>query len=165
MIVSLIVAMDEQRGIGKNDDLPWHLPSDLQRFKRLTIGHYLVVGRKTYETIGKPLPGRKMVVVTHQLDYRAPGCQVVQSIDEALNVARDDDESEVFIIGGGDIFEQSVDIADKIYVTTVHADVHADVKFPYFNPDEWMVVGTDPLLHDNRDEYLSDFRILVRKKP
>jgi dihydrofolate reductase len=163
VIVSLIVAMDETRGIGKHNRIPWHLPSDLKRFKKLTMGHHLVMGRITYETIGKPLTGRKMVVISHQKDYAAPGCQVVQSISQALRVAEDNHENEVFIIGGGEIFTQSVEIADKIYLTTVHAEVDADVKIPIIDYTQWEMIYREMMLQNDQDEYPSDFKIYVRK--
>jgi dihydrofolate reductase len=163
VIVSLIVAMDETRGIGKHNRLPWHLPSDLKRFKKLTMGHHLVMGRKTYETIRKPLPGRKMIVISHQPDYVAPGCQVVQSISQALRVVEDYHETEVFIIGGGEIFTQSVGIADKIYLTAIHADVDADVKFPIIDYTQWEMIYREVIPQDESDEYRSDFMIYARK--
>ncbi len=164
MIVSLIVAMDQQGGIGKNNRLPWHLPSDLKRFKNLTMGHFLVMGRKTYETIGKPLPGRKMVVITHQEDYIAPGCAVVHSLREALELAESNQESEVFIIGGGEVFPQAIEHANKIYLTTVHTVVNADVHIEKLDPTKWSVVSAETTPENAQDEYLSDFSILSRKK-
>lgn len=163
MIVSLIVAMDERGGIGKNNRLPWHLPSDLKRFKNLTMGHHLVMGRKTYETIGKPLPGRVMIVVTHQKDYFLEGCMVARSLRDAIKLAKDDHESEVFIIGGGEIFQQAIDLADKLYLTTVHVNVDADVSFPKINLIQWEQIKIDNIAQNNKDEYESDYKILVKK--
>ncbi len=163
MIVSLIVAMDEKGGIGKNDRLPWHLRSDLQRFKKLTVGHHVIMGRKTYEAIGKPLPGRRMVVITHQSEYNAEGCQVVHSIGEALYLASSSQESEVFIIGGGEIFPQAIDLADKVYLTIVHTDAHADVFIPKLNPNHWSEIYTESTPQNAHDDYPSDFMILIRK--
>src|SRR4030066_2251502 len=119
MIVSLIVAMDEKGGIGKQNQLPWHLPSDLKRFKSLTMGHHIVMGRKTYETIGKPLPGRTMVIITRRKAYHPTGCIVVNSILEATRFAETNHEDELFIIGGGEIFKKAIGLAKKIYLTTV----------------------------------------------
>lgn len=163
MIVSLIVAMDERGGIGKNNRLPWHLPSDLKRFKNLTMGHHLVMGRKTYETIGKPLPGRVMIVVTHQKDYFLEGCMVARSLRDAIKLAKDDHESEVFIIGGGEIFQQAIDLADKLYLTTVHVNVDADVSFPKIDLIQWEQIKIDNIAQNNKDEYESDYKILVKK--
>ena len=162
MIVSLIVAMDENGGIGKNNQLPWHLPTDLKRFKNLTMGHHLVMGRKTYETIGKPLPGRVMIVITHQKGYSPKGCRVVHSLDNAIKLAEDNHETEVFIIGGGEIFRQAIGRADKIYLTTVHVIIDVDVSFPDIPPNQWKIIETEALPIDNKDEYASDFKILIR---
>ena len=163
MIVSLIVAMDESGGIGKDNQLPWHLPSDLKRFKNLTMGHHLVMGRKTYETIGKPLPGRVMIVVTHQKEYFPEGCRVVNSLRDAIMLAEDEHETEVFIIGGGEIFHQAIGRADKIYITTVHINAHADVSFPKIDPNQWQLIESNALPQNDKDIYESDFKILIRK--
>jgi dihydrofolate reductase len=163
MIVSLIVAMDEKGGIGKNNRLPWHLPSDLKRFKNLTMGHHLVMGRKTYETIGKPLPGRMMIVVTRKEGYFLKDCIVVNSVEEALHLAENNRETEVFIIGGGEIFQQAIDLADKIYLTTVYANVDADVLFPKIDRIHWELTESDISSQNDKDEYKSDFKVLIRK--
>jgi dihydrofolate reductase len=163
LIISLIVAMDKNRGIGKNNKIPWHLPSDLKRFKRLTMGHYLMMGRKTYETIGKPLPGRVMLIVTRQKGYRAEGCIVVNSIQQAIKEAEDQHEDELFVIGGGEIFRQVFDIAEKIYLTNVHAEIDASVHFPEIDPGAWeLFTKHDPEQLEN-DQYASDFQVLIRK--
>jgi dihydrofolate reductase len=152
--------MDERGGIGKGDRLPWHLPSDLKRFKQLTMGHHIVMGRKTYETIGRLLPGRVMIVVTHQNDYIAGGCVVINSLSAAIDLAEADHERELFIIGGGEIFRQAIDLADKIYLTTVHTVVDADVFFPKFELGEWEILKSDKITQNESDEYSSDFKIL-----
>ena len=156
--------MDEKSGIGKNNQLPWHLPSDLKRFKQLTMGHFIVMGRRTFATIGRTLPGRKMVVITHQKDYAASGCIVVHSLADALQVAEADHESEVFIIGGGEIFSQAIDQADKIYLTKVHTDAHADVKFPDLDFTQWNNLAEGLQSSTERDDYPSEFMILFRKR-
>lgn len=163
MIVSLIVAMDETGGIGKNNQLPWHLASDLKRFKNLTMGHHIVMGRITYETIGKPLPGRIMVVVTHQKDYFPKGCIVVNSLGDAIKLADVNHETEVFIIGGGDIFQQAIDLADKVYLTNVHVNANADVSFPKIDPELWEPIKVENIAKIDKDDFESDFMILVRK--
>ena len=141
MIVSLIVAMDERGGIGLRGQVPWHLPSDLRRFKALTMGHHLIMGRKTYEPIGKPLPGRTMIVVTRSKDYQAPGCLIASSLTEALKLAEQSGEEEAFIGGGGAIYAQSLAMAERIYLTQVHTVVGADVYFPDWEKAEWSVVS------------------------
>ncbi len=163
MIVSLIAAMDEKGGIGKQNQLPWHLPSDLKRFKKITMGHHIVMGRKTYETIGKPLPGRSMIVVSHQKNYSAIGCLVVNSLAAAIELAYDMHENELFVIGGGEIFHQAINQADKIYLTTIHTDVNADVFFPNYDLSQWVLVNEENGINDAVDEFSSDFKIFTRK--
>lgn len=163
MIASLIVAMDEKGGIGKGNRLPWYLPSDLKRFKKLTMGHHLVMGRKTYETIGKSLPGRVMIVVTHQKDYFPKDCMIVNSLEAAIKLAQDNHESEVFIIGGGQIFHQAIGLADRIYLTTIHTDVDADVLFPKIDLNQWELTESEGSSQYEKDDYESDFKILKRK--
>ena len=162
MIISLIVAVDQKGGIGKNNQLPWHLSSDLKRFKSITMGHHLVMGRKTYETIGKPLPGRTMIVVTKNPSYHPEGCVIANSIEQALKMAEENNEDEVFIIGGGEIFTQSIDIANKIYLTNVHAVTNADVFFPKIKDPSWKISWSEEINKDINDEYGSDYIIMVR---
>ncbi len=162
MIISLIVALDEKGGIGKDNGLPWRLNSDLKRFKSITMGHHLIMGRKTYETIGKPLPGRTMIIVTHNPNYHPNGCIIVKSIEEALSVAEKNNEIEVFIIGGGDIFRQFIDMADKIYLTNIHTVVNADTFFPEIEASSWNTVWCEGTIRSEKDEYDTDFKILLR---
>jgi dihydrofolate reductase len=163
VIISLIVAMDEKGGIGKNNQLPWHISSDLKRFKKITNGHHIVMGRKTYQTIGKPLPGRVMIVITRQKDFQPEGCLVVNTLDAAIKLAEEENETELFIIGGGEIFSQSIDKADKIYMTIVHTDVAGDIFFPKIEPSIWQLIYNESFHQDLNDEYTTDFHILVRK--
>ena len=136
--ISLIVAMAANRVIGRDNTLPWRLPEDLRRFKRLTMGHTLVMGRKTWESIGRPLPGRDIVVVTRQEGYEVPpGVSVVRSVDEALEAARGD---EVFIGGGEEIFRQTIDRADRLYLTRIDKDFPGDTFFPEFDPERFQLV-------------------------
>lgn len=162
MIVSLIAAMDEKGGIGKNKKLPWHLNSDLQRFKKLTMGHYLIMGRKTFEAIGKPLPGRKMIVVTRNKKYYIEGTVLFHSIGEAISYAKKNNEDEVFIIGGGEIFSQCIDLADRIYLTIVHVDSDADVFFTISDKNRWKITWSDESVKSEKDDYMMDFKILTR---
>lgn len=164
MIVSIIVATDENGGIGRNNRLPWHLPSDLHRFKKITMGHHIVMGRKTYETIGIPLSGRVMVVVTRNIKFKCDYCLVVNTIESAIQLAANNNESEVFIIGGGDIFSQSINLAEKIYLTTVHTKLDADVFFPKINYAEYKLIHNENIDFYPGDEHTSDFKIFVRKK-
>ena len=163
MIISLIVAMDEKRGIGKAGKLPWRLSSDLKRFRELTMGHHLIVGRKTFESIGKPLPGRQMIVVTRDARFKPEGCLVTGSIHDALNLARDRGEPEVFVIGGAEIYEQTLDLAHRLYLTQVHAAVDADVFFPEIRPEEWTENQRLDQPADEKNQYAFTFTVLDRK--
>lgn len=153
MIVSLIVAMDRSRGIGKENQIPWHLSDDLKRFKQLTMGHHLIMGRKTYESIGKNLPGRVTIVITRDLNYEVEGALVVHSLKEALNLASDRGENEAFIIGGGQIYELALDLADRIYLTQVQTQAQCDVFFPEFCPSFWNVTEIASHEADEKNEY------------
>jgi dihydrofolate reductase len=155
--------MDEMGGIGKDNRLPWHLSSDLKRFKQLTMGHHLVMGRKTYETIGHPLPGRTTIVITRNQQYPAEGYLVATSLDEALDLVRENGETEAFIAGGGEIFTLALPLADRIYLTRVHAQVQADVFFPPFSPEGWRQIESIEQLSDEKNDYPSTFIIFVKK--
>jgi dihydrofolate reductase len=155
--------MDEKGGIGKNNRLPWHISSDLKRFKEITINHHIAMGRKTFQTIGKPLPGRMMIVISRQKDFQPEGSLVVNSLDAAIKFAKVKKETELFIIGGGEIFSQSIGIADKIYLTTVHTDIDGDIFFPNIDMSKWQVVFSESIHREMNDDYNSDFQILVRK--
>ena len=163
MIISLIVAMDEKRGIGVEGRLPWYLPADLKRFKKLTMGHHLIMGRKTYESIGSPLPGRTMIIVTHNPNYQPDGCLVARSLETAIEFARMGLEDEVFIIGGADLFEQAIEISDRIYLTQVHATLPADVYFPEYSVDDWNELETIHYPADDNNRYSFSFNIVERK--
>jgi len=134
--VSLIVAMAKNRVIGVNNTLPWHLPADLKHFKSLTMGHHIVMGRRTYESIGKPLPGRTSVVVTRNAGYSAPGVIAVNSLEAAISACGDD--NEIFVIGGAELYLQAITLADRIYLTEIGANIRGDVYFPEFKRDEWL---------------------------
>ncbi len=162
MIISLIAAMDEKWGIGVDGHLPWHLPADLKRFKSLTMGHHLIMGRKTYESIGRPLPGRTTIIVTRNPIYQPEGCLVAHSLETALEFARLDQEDEVFIIGGGEIFNQAIDIADRIYLTRVHTSLPADVHFPDISIEDWSISVSEHHPTDDTNQYPITFEILER---
>jgi dihydrofolate reductase len=162
MIVSIIVAMDENRGIGYQNRLPWDLPDDLKRFKRLTMGHSIIMGRKTFESIGKPLPGRTNIVVTRNPQYQPHGCRVAHSFKEALTISQDIEDEEVFIIGGAGLFRQALDIADRIYLTQIHAQVQADVFFPQYDQSNWQEITSSFRPADDANQFGSTFQQLVR---
>ncbi len=138
MRLSAIVAMAANRVIGANNQLPWRLPADLARFKRLTMGHTLLVGRKTYESIGRPLPGRTFVVVTRQRDYAPAGVKVAHTVDQALALAQGDDE--VFVAGGAEIYAQTMDRLNRLYLTRIERDFAGDTYFPEVDLSGWALV-------------------------
>ena len=157
MTISIIVAMTADRVIGRDNTLPWRLPADLRRFKRLTLGHHLVVGRKTWESIGRPLPGRKMVVITRQRNFRADGVEVVHSVDDALAVARKNGEDEVFIAGGEDIYRQTLARAHRLYLTRVHATLEGDAFFPEYDAAAWTEVEREDRAADEKTPHAFSF--------
>lgn len=163
MIVSLIVAMDEKRGIGKAGKLPWRLSSDLKRFRELTMGHHMIVGRKTFDSIGT-LPGRQTIVVTRNRIFRPAGCIVAGSVPEAVALARKRGETEVFIIGGAEIYSQALDVADRVYLTQVHAEADADTFFPDLKLNEWIEKQATYQPADDKNQYAFTFKVLEREK-
>ena len=163
MIISIIVAMDRNRGIGIENRLPWRLSADLKRFRELTMGHHLIVGRKTYESIGKPLPGRQMIVVTRDPDYRAEGCSIAHSLDESIDIAAARGENEVFICGGAEIYREALARAGTLYLTQVDAEVDADTFFPEMDWTQW--IEKERISHgaDDKNQYSFIFKILNRQ--
>lgn len=153
-MVTIVVAMGEKNEIGSNNQLLWHLPKDLKHFKDLTSGHPVIMGRKTYESIGKPLPNRTNIVISRQKDWFEEGILIVGSIKEAVKFAKKIDE-EVFIIGGGNIYEQTMDITDKLEVTLVKADLEADTFFPKIDDKIWM--KTQEVCHEKDEKNPYDF--------
>ncbi|MFQ5930282.1 MAG: dihydrofolate reductase, partial [Acidobacteriota bacterium] len=137
MRLSIIAAVSANQVIGHNNRLPWRLPADLKRFKSLTMGHHLLVGRKTFESIGRPLPGRTTVVITHRNDYAPKGVLVAHSLNEAVKMASGDDE--VFIAGGAQIYRQTLARADRLYLTLIHEDFEGDAYFPQFDESDWLL--------------------------
>lgn len=160
MIISIIVAMDKKGVIGHKGDLPWRLSADLKHFKAITMGKPLIMGRKTYESIGRPLPGRKNIVVTHSQAFTATGCTVVHSLEEAFQVAGEVDE--VMIMGGSGIYDQSLARAERLYLTEVHADVEGDVYFPDFDKNVWKELEREEHNADEKNEFDYSFVVLER---
>ena len=154
--------MARNRVIGRNNALPWRLPADLAHFKRVTMGHPVVMGRRTYQSIGKALPGRKNIVVTRNRDFNAPGCTVVPSLEAAWKAAGDVDE--VCVIGGTSLFEESLPLADVIHLTEVEADVEGDTYFPQFDRGEWRETEIARQRADERHAYPLRILRLDRKK-
>jgi dihydrofolate reductase len=161
MTISIIVAVDRQRGIGKDGDLPWRLPADLKHFKRTTMGHPIVMGRKTHESIGKALPSRTNIVATRQHDYTAEGCVIVDSFENAIAAAQADDD-EVMIVGGASIYEAALPHTDRIYLTVVDGDFDTDTFFPALEPNTWTVVDEESHEADEKNAHPYTFYTLER---
>ncbi len=161
MRISLIAALARNRVIGCSNQLPWRLSADLQHFKALTMGKPVVMGRKTYESIGEPLPGRTNIVVTRDSNYSAEGCHVVHSIDEALLAAESSDE--VMIMGGANLYSQLLPRADRLYLTEVQAEVAGDAWFPELVDTQWQELGRESHLADEKNEFDYDFVVLARQ--
>ncbi|HYC45759.1 MAG TPA: dihydrofolate reductase [Burkholderiales bacterium] len=161
--ISLLVAMAKNRAIGKDNRIPWHLPNELKLFKNLTMGHHIVMGRKTYESIGRLLPGRTTVIVTHQRGYQVPGAIVAHSVKEALEACRGDDE--IFVIGGAEIFRETLPIADRIYLTIVDAEPAGDTFMPEFETSDWREVASQQFTPDEKHAHAFRFTVLDRVQP
>ncbi len=159
-MISIIAALAENRVIGVNNTLPWRLPNDLKHFRRLTTGHAIVMGRKNYESIGKPLPERTNIVVTRNRDYRASGCLIAHSLDDALALAKND--PEIFVIGGAEIYREALPRTDKLYLTQVHAAVDGDTFFPEINPAGWKETARERHAADEKHAYAYSFVVLER---
>jgi dihydrofolate reductase len=163
MKISLIVAMDENRGIGSENKLPWRLPKDLKRFRNLTLGHHVIMGRKTYESIGRPLQCRGNIILTYNQSYQAEGCIIVHTPDEALFLAETYEDDEVFIIGGAEIYSIFLPKADRLYLTIVNAKVNVDTYFPPIDMDDWVEIYCEIITQGNGDEFPTTFKILDRR--
>ena len=163
MIISILVAMDEKRGIGKAGRLPWRLSSDMKRFRELTMGHHIIVGRKTFESIGKPLPGRQTIVVTRNENFRPVECLIVSSVEDALALAEERGESEAFICGGAQIYARSLGLADRMHLTLVHTDSDADTFFPEWDIAEWVELESEDHADDEKNQYAFTFKVLAKK--
>lgn len=161
-MISLIVAMDQNRVIGKNNKLPWHLPADLQYFKKVTMGHPIVMGRKTFESIGRVLPGRENVIVTRNQEFKAEGCVVLHDIAQ-IKMFADNHEEEVFVIGGAEIFKEILPFTDRLYITEIHEIFEGDTFFPEIDENEWDEISTNPGNIDEKNRFAHDFIILQKK--
>ena len=160
-MVILIAAAAKNNALGKNNDLIWHLPDDFKRFKAITSGHYIIMGRKTFESFPKPLPNRTHVVITRQKGYQPEGCIVVDSIEKALAISPKNEN--VFIIGGGEIYTLGLPFAQKIELTRVHNDFEADVFFPEIDLKQWKLIEEEFHLKDEKHKYDFSFQTFKRK--
>lgn len=164
MIISLVVAASENNVIGKSNQLLWHLPKDMKFFKNVTWAMPVVMGRKTFASIGnKPLPGRKNIVITRQPDWKAEGISVVNSVDAAVALAEQLNYKEIFIIGGGVIYMIAFDRANKIYMTRVHAELDGDTYFPVIEKDDWKLVSNTENAADDKHAFAFSFQLWERK--
>ena len=158
MRVSIIAAVSTNGVIGLANGLPWCQPTDLKRLKSLTMGHHYIQGRKTYDTVGRPLPGRINIVITRQADFAPEGIVVVHSLEDALRVAEQAGDPEPFVAGGAQIFEQALHRADRMYLTRVHAEVEGDTFFPEFDDvSEWQLVDAEHYDADEKNQYPFSF--------
>ncbi len=156
MTVSIIAAVSDNNVIGRHNAIPWHLSTDLKRLKTLTMGHHMVMGRKTFESLGRPLPGRTIVVITHDASFKPDGVLTAPSLDGALDLASLDDE--IFVAGGAQIYEQALHRADRMYLTRVHAEIDGDAFFPEFDDvTEWNLVDAEHCEADDKNEYPYSF--------
>jgi dihydrofolate reductase len=166
MRLSMIAALAANGVIGRDNGLPWHLSTDLKRLKALTMGHHLIMGRRTYESIGKPLPGRIMVVITHDQNYAVHGVQVTHSLEDAIRIASEAGDPEAFIAGGAVVFEQAIHRADRMYLTRIHADIEGDTYFPDFDDvSEWKLTDSEHFDADEKNDYPFSFLTYDRVAP
>lgn len=158
----MIAAAAENRALGKDNQLVWHLPNDFKRFKGLTTGHHIIMGRKTFESFPKPLPNRTHIIITRQSNYQAEGCIVVDSIEKAIEKCPKNEDA--FIIGGGEIYHLAMPFTDKIELTVVHHEFEADAFFPEINLDEWELVSSDFQEKDEKHLYNYSYDTYIRKQ-
>ena len=161
MIISIVVATGINGEIGKDNKLLWHLPADLKYFKNLTSGHPIIMGRHTYESIGRPLPNRRNIVITRQQDLKIEGVDVVHTLEEAIALVKD--QEEIMVIGGADVYKQALPIADRIYITRVNVQPEADRYFPDLNMDNWTKNVDISHPADEKNEHDIQFQMLVRR--
>ncbi|WP_426359800.1 type 3 dihydrofolate reductase [Pseudocolwellia sp. HL-MZ19] len=154
-ILSMVVATANNRIIGKDNDMPWHLPADLAYFKKTTLGKPVIMGRKTYESIGRPLPGRQNIVISRDENYKAEGIETVISVDAALALVND--VEEVMVIGGGAIYQHCLPAADRLYITHIEAEIEGDTQFPFYDTNIWKKVSSTKRLADDKNHYNLDF--------
>lgn len=164
MLVSCIVAMNQDSVIGVNGQIPWYLPADLKYFRKTTTPHHIIMGRQTYESIGKPLSNRINIVITRNSYYLSTGCLIAHSVDEALNIAADHGETEAFIIGGAQLYESTKGLWDKLYLTTVDLKVpQADAFFPAISLQDWNLISSNSFLPDEKNKMPYRFEIYTKK--
>lgn len=162
MKISLIAAVSENNTIGNKGSIPWYMPADLKHFKDLTMGHTIIMGQTTHESIGRALPGRTNIILSFDKDYKSEGCFVFGSIPDALDFAEKQGETEAFIIGGASIYKQTIDSADRLYITKVLENIKGDTKFPKINSDKWKMLSN--IKNDKDDKNPYDYNFLIYEK-
>src|SRR3990172_5867311 len=153
MLISLIAAVDQRGGIGRDNRLPWHLTDDLKHFRRLTMGHHVLMGRKTYQSAGGVMPGRKLIVLSRDLSFQPADAQVAGTLEAGIQLAEAADEQELFVIGGAEVFRQALPLAQRLHLTRVHADAGADVFFPPLDMAAWRVVKETVFSASPKNDY------------
>ena len=162
-MIKILVAFDENRVIGKNNALIWHLPADLQRFKTLTTGHVIIMGRKTYESIGRPLPNRTTIAITRQETFNPEGILVSHSLEEAILKAKSISREDIYIVGGAEIYQMSLAVADQILVTQLHDIFDGDTYFPEIRLDTWEIVTREKGITDEKNKFQYSFLTYQKK--
>ncbi len=160
-MIIMIAAAAENNALGKNNELVWHLPNDFKRFKNLTSGHHIIMGRKTFESFPKPLPNRTHIVITRQRNYKPEGCTVVNSMEEAIQSCPQNEN--IFIIGGGEIYNLGLPYSDKIELTLVHHTFDADAFFPKINENDWQIINSDYQQKDEKHLFDFTYQTYIRK--
>ncbi|WP_421230106.1 type 3 dihydrofolate reductase [Aeromonas jandaei] len=163
MKISMIAAMAHDRVIGKDNQMPWHMPADLAHFKRVTLGKPVLMGRKTFESIGRPLPGRRNLVISRNPDYQADGIEVVGSVEAALALLADNEVAEVMVIGGGHLYAELLPRADCLYLTRIELEVEGDTRFPAFADEQWQCVEREVHQTDEKNPHPYRFETWLRK--
>lgn len=163
MKTSIIVAIGKNREIGCNNQLLWHLPEDLKNFKRITKGHHILMGRKTFESIGKPLPNRTTIILTRDKNYHVEGCYTVHSLEDGVKLAESRGEDELLICGGANVYAQAVEVANRIYLTEVDWEGEADTYFPDFDRSKWEIVETKTMPLSEKNPLAWEMNIFERK--
>jgi dihydrofolate reductase len=162
-MITIIAAIASNNALGKDNDLIWRLPADLKRFKKVTSGHHILMGRNTYESIGKPLPNRTSVIITRNKRYKQEGCKVAYSIERALEIAKEDDE--IYLIGGAQIYKQAMEkgLVDRLDITLVHQEFEADVFFPEIDLNIWKEISREDFKADEKNKYEYSFLSFIKK--
>ncbi|NLP58601.1 dihydrofolate reductase [Lutibacter sp. B1] len=160
-MITIIAAVAKNNALGKDNKLIWYLPADLQRFKKVTSNHHVIMGRKTYESLGKPLPNRTNIIITRNTNYKAKGCIVVNSLQEAITAAKNDENP--YILGGAEIYKQAIKIADKLDLTFIHHTFEADAFFPEIDTSIWKVTSREDFKADEKNKYDYSFVTYIKK--